>query len=135
MKIELDPIGYISSPYKSREDIPRQSVHVKDKEATIKINDEYKDGLLGIEAGDYIIIIFYFHKVKETFLQVKPCKSKELKGVFSTRAPVRPNQLGLTIAKVIEVSDGKIKFDGVDMLDGTPVIDIKPYSEGLNPNK
>ena len=140
MDIIFTPIGYIQSPFKELEDIPRQSIYAKDKRATIEILSEYVEGIRDIEAGDYIILLFNFHKSKGyNLLQIPggnkaPKHLNRPKGVFSTRSPHRPNAIGMSIVKVITVHNNMIEIEGVDMLDGTPVIDIKPYSPQLNPH-
>lgn len=127
-KIVFNPIGYIRSPFVEGDDLPRQNFLAMDKEGSIEVLDEYKDGLLGLEPGDEIEIIFNFDKAEGYRLQLVPRASKdgEVKGIFATRAPFRPNGIGLSRIRINEIKDGIIKFNGVDMLDGTPVLDIKP---------
>lgn len=133
MEIIFEPIGYIKSPYKNKDEIPRQSVLKENVNAKIKFEPKYEDGMYGYEIGDYIIIYFYFHESKEYKMIINPHGSKEEKGVFATRSPNRPNGIGMSIVKIINIQDQEIEFEGVDMLNDTPVLDIKPYSEGLNP--
>lgn len=136
MKIEMKPIGYIKSPYKTLDEIPRQSVLSEDKTAVIEILPEYKEGIEGIEESSYGVILFYFHKsTGEVSLKQVPCKSNKVTGVFSTRSPKRPNGIGMSIVKFTKVEENSLEIKGVDMLDGTPVLDIKPYSPGLNPKQ
>lgn len=132
-KIEFHPVGIIRSPFKTTEEIPRQSIHAADKTAVIEIREEFKDGLKDLEKLSYIIVLFQFHQSKDYHLITRPHGSKEEKGVFATRSPHRPNPIGMSIVKLLEIDGCNIKIQGVDMLDGTPVIDIKPYSPGLNP--
>ncbi|ACA54712.1 tRNA (N6-threonylcarbamoyladenosine(37)-N6)-methyltransferase TrmO [Clostridium botulinum] len=131
--IKLNPIGYIKSPFKNLEEIPPQSIYAKDKKALIEIKEELVEGLKGLDKNSHIIILFYFNKSKDFNLITKTPWSDEKKGVFSTRSPRRPNPIGLSIVKLIGIDHNKIIIEGVDMLDGTPVLDIKPYSEKLNP--
>lgn len=91
------------------------------------------EGLKYLDKSSHIIILFYFNKSKDFDLITKTPWSDEKKGVFSTRSPRRPNPIGLSIVKLIEIDHNKIIIEGIDMLDGTPVLDIKPYSEELNP--
>lgn len=136
MKIEMSPIGYIDSPYKILEEIPRQSVLSKDKTATIKLLPQYIDGIEGIEKDSYGIILFYFHKsTGQIPLKQVSRKTNKLTGLFNTRSPKRPNGIGMSIVKFRNVGIDQLEIEGVDMLDGTPVLDIKPYSKGLNPNE
>ncbi|APC83787.1 tRNA (N6-threonylcarbamoyladenosine(37)-N6)-methyltransferase TrmO [Clostridium botulinum] len=131
--IKLNPIGYIKSPFKNLEEIPPQSIYAKDKKALIEIKEELVEGLKDLDKNSHIIILFYFNKSKDFNLITKTPWSDEKKGVFSTRSPRRPNPIGLSIVKLIEIDHNKIIIKGIDMLDGTPVLDIKPYSEELNP--
>lgn len=134
MVINMKPIGYIKSPYKSVKEIPRQSVLSEDKTALIEILPEYKEGLTGIEENSYGIILFYFHKStgEVPMIQVSR-KSNKATGVFNTRSPRRPNGIGMSIVKFTKIEENKLEIQGVDMVDGTPVLDIKPYSPSLNP--
>ncbi|ACA44009.1 tRNA (N6-threonylcarbamoyladenosine(37)-N6)-methyltransferase TrmO [Clostridium botulinum] len=131
--IKLNPIGYIKSPFKNLEEIPPQNIYAKDKKALIEIKEELVEGLKDLDKNSHIIILFYFNKSKDFNLITKTPWSDEKKGVFSTRSPRRPNPIGLSIVKLIEIDHNKIIIKGIDMLDGTPVLDIKPYSEELNP--
>ena len=140
MDIIFKPIGHIKSPFKELENIPTQSIYAKDKKATIEILSEYAEGIRDIEGGSYIVLLFNFHKSKGyKLLQIprgakKATDSNQPKGVFSTRSPHRPNAIGMSIVKVIEVNNNIIEIEGVDVLNGTPVLDIKPYIPHLNPH-
>lgn len=122
------PIGYVRT---SADSVPRHW-SVSDLEGEIVINPEFKEGLRDIKPGDKIVIIFCFHKSPpfspEKLIQ-KPPHLDEKKGVFSTCSPHRPNPIGLSVVEVIEVSENIIKVRRIDMFDGTPVLDIKPYIE------
>lgn len=133
MKISMEPIGYIKSPFKDKKEIPRQSIYAENEKATIEILQEYKEGIKGIEEGSYGIILFFFHKSEGSSLSKISHETGESRGVFSSRSPNRPNGIGMSIVKFTRIEDNKIEFQGVDMVDGTPVLDIKPYSEKLNP--
>lgn len=133
MNINMEPIGYIKSGINDQKDLPKQSVLNQDKKAIIEISPKYVEGIEGIKENSYGVILFYFHKSKEAPLRVIPHGKDEITGVFATRSPKRPNGIGLSIVKFTKVSENKLEFEGVDMLDGTPVLDIKPYSEKLNP--
>lgn len=136
MQITMNPIGYISSPYKQKSQTPTQSV-LSEETGSIKLNSELIDGLYGLVAEQYIEIYFYFDKSDklnlETELKFKHHISGEIRGVFATRSPNRPNGIGKSIVEILEIRENVIKFKAVDMLDGTPVLDIKPYVERLNP--
>lgn len=125
---EFKPIGYVRN---NAENIPRHW-SISEVEGEIVIEPEYKLGLRDIKAGDRIVVLFVFHKSPafnpEKLIQ-KPPHLNETKGVFSTCSPHRPNPIGLSVLKVLEVRDNVIKVKGLDIFDGTPVLDIKPYIE------
>lgn len=135
MKIEFKPIGYIRSPFKNREDIPRQSVLASDKEAIIEILPEFEKGLLGLKEGENIVVFFNFHKSDSYDLRFKSHSTGDEIGVFASRSPNRPNGIGQSIVLLEKIEGNKLYIKGVDMLDETPLLDIKPYSRGLNPKE
>lgn len=128
MKIELTPIGFVKTEAKS---IPRHWT-VSDVEGKIIINEKYKEGIRDIKAGQRIIVLFYFHQsppFTPDILKQKPKHSDESKGVFSICSPVRPNPIGMSVVEVLGIEGSIIHIKGLDMIDGTPVLDIKPYVE------
>ncbi len=130
MEIKMQPIGYIKSPFKTKEEIPRQSIYAKDTKAVIEILEQYREGISDIHAGTYGVILFYFHKSEGYRLRLIP-RSREIEvGVFSSRSPNRPNGIGMSVVKFTKNDGRQLEFEGVDMLDGTPVLDIKPYVKG-----
>lgn len=135
MKISMEAIGYIRSEYKERSELPTQSVLNADKKAIIEISPKYVEGIEGIEAGSYGVVLFHFHKSTKAPLRIIPHGKDEITGIFSTRSPNRPNGIGMSIVKFTKVEGNELEFEGVDMLDGTPVLDIKPYSSKLNPRE
>ncbi len=132
--IVFEPIGYIKSPFKKLDEIPPQSIYAKQKIAIIEIMEKYKEGLRHLDRNSHIIVQFYFHKSKNYDLLTQTPWSEEEKGVFATRSPRRPNPIGITVVKLKQIKGCKLEIEGVDMLDGTPVLDIKPYSPKLNPH-
>ena len=133
MDITMEPIGYIRSEYTDRKALPKQSVLNTHKRAVIEILPKFLEGIEGIKEGNYGVVLFNFHKSTEAPLRICPHGKDEMTGVFSTRSPNRPNGIGLSIVKFTKIEGHKLEFEGVDMLDGTPVLDIKPYSSDLNP--
>jgi tRNA-Thr(GGU) m(6)t(6)A37 methyltransferase TsaA len=134
-QIRFNPIGFVRSNYSRLEDIPRQSIFSPDEKAEIIVKEDYVQGLIGLSDYEYLIVLFYFHLSEKPQLIVKP-KGRdgvEQCGVFASRSPHRPNPIGLSIVKLITVRENVIEFKGVDMIDGTPVLDIKGYSKDLNP--
>ncbi|WP_196594895.1 tRNA (N6-threonylcarbamoyladenosine(37)-N6)-methyltransferase TrmO [Pectinatus sottacetonis] len=126
MDIAIKPIGLIKSDFKVTTDIPRQSIYGKDKKACAIIDEEYALGLQGLQAGQFIEIVFYFNKSDKAPLLQYPCCGIEKKGVFSIRSPHRPNHIGISKVKILKIEKNIVYFTGVDMLNDTPIIDIKP---------
>ncbi len=122
----IKPIGYIRHCHK---DIPRHW-SLSELEGEIVIDEDYVLGIRDIKAGNLIVILFLFDRAVSFTMDrliVKPPHCDEYRGVFSTCSPVRPNPIGLSIVEVLEVHDFTIKVKRIDMFDGTPVLDIKPY--------
>ncbi len=132
MKIELEPVGIIRTPHKSQEGMPIQPLGAEGMEGRIELNPEMKDGLKDIERFSHIILIYYFHESSGCILIQKPFMSETPRGVFSIRSPKRPNPIGLSIVKLIRVEDNIVYFERPDQLDGTPLLDIKPYVPELD---
>lgn len=125
MKIEFEPIGYFKTPYKTKENMPIQPP--REEECEIIIEERFREGLKDLEGFSRIILIFNFHKSEGFELHTKPFLDDERRGVFAVRAPRRPNPIGLSIARLLGISGGTLKIEGADVLDGTPLLDIKPY--------
>ena len=126
LSIEIRPIGYIHT---DSDIIPRHWT-VSDVEGVLNIKKRYISGLRDIKAGQRIVVIFLFHKSSEftpDLLCQNPPHNKGKRGIFSICSPVRPNPIGMSVVEVQEINGGQIKVRGIDMLDGTPVLDIKPY--------
>jgi tRNA-Thr(GGU) m(6)t(6)A37 methyltransferase TsaA len=121
------PIGIIHSPFKEPHDAPIQSVCATDIEGTVEIYPEYTEGLADLEGFSHIILLYHFHLSKGFSLKVKPYLDEQLRGVFATRAPARPNPIGMSIVRLVKVEGEKLYIRDVDILDGTPLLDIKPY--------
>ncbi len=122
----LQIIGLLHGDIKKLEDAPK-NYSESDKVGTIEIFPPYLDGLDGISAGQTIVVLFWLHKSSREVLKVYPRgdTSRGLRGVFSTRSPVRPNPIALSELRVLTIDGNHIKVSGLDILDGTPVIDIK----------
>ena len=125
--IAIKPIGVVHSPFTEKNGTPIQPGGAKNVVGEIEIFAEYVDGLEDLEGFSHIILVYQFHKLKNVHLRVKPFMDTETHGVFSTRSPGRPNLIGLSVLKLEEIIGNKLIISNVDMLDGTPVIDIKPY--------
>lgn len=127
MTYTVTPIGLIHSPLKKREDAPIQPVYGVGHTATIEIYPEYHDGLKDLAGFSHIIVLYWFHRSSGYRLQCRPFLDAVERGVFATRAPRRPNPIGLSVVECRAVEGGQVTIRGVDMVDGTPVLDIKPY--------
>jgi len=127
MDMVFHPIGYISSPYKTLAEVPRGGWADKETEAEIVLDEKYVEGAADIKPGEQYMLIFCFHKSEGYSLTVHAGGDGPLRGVFSTHSPHRPNHIGVSFITVTKISGNRISFTGVDMLDGTPVLDIKSY--------
>ncbi len=134
MKFELKQIATIRSPYCDLVNMPVQPKGAKDVYATIAFEEQYAEGLKDLDKFSHVYLIYYFHKVKEPQLSVIPFNDKTHtpRGVFSTRTPMHPNSLGLSVVELVKVEDNIVTIKGVDILDGTPLLDIKPYIENFD---
>jgi len=126
-KYIIKPIGEIKSPFKYTEHSPRQPGYSGGAEGTIKIYRPYIKGLEGLERFKYIIVLFYLDRIKGYRLTAVPPSSNSPRGVFASRSPYRPNHIGLSVVELLKIENNLLKIRNVDMLEGTPVIDIKPY--------
>lgn len=126
-KFTFNPIGIIHTPHKERVGMPIQPPGANGVKGTIEVVAKFADGLKDIEGFSHIIVLFCFHKSEGYKLQVSPFLEDDKHGLFAVRAPNRPNPIGMSIVK-LEKRDGNILYiDNPDMLDGTPLLDIKPY--------
>ncbi len=126
MLLDLRQIGTIRTSFKTSEGVPIQPSN-SDVIGHVEVNEEYVKGLRSLDMFSHIILLYWFHKAKPAKMEVKPYLDTKTHGLFSTRAPARPNPIGLSIVELVEINENVIKFRGADMLDETPLIDIKPY--------
>ena len=122
----LKIIGVLHGDIKSRDDAPR-NFDVSERVGTLEIYPEYQEALDGIAPDQNIVVLFWLHKSKRDILKVYPRgdKSNGLRGVFSTRSPVRPNPIAISELKVLAIYGNQLEVSGLDILDGTPIVDIK----------
>lgn len=124
-------IGHITSPWTTRETCPKNMRAAREtgQPALLTIDAPYRAGLQGLERASHVIILSWLHHAPRNLIVQKPRHAAEAKGVFGLRSPARPNPIGLHVAKLVALdqSTGRIDRDAIDVLDGTPVIDIKPY--------
>jgi tRNA-Thr(GGU) m(6)t(6)A37 methyltransferase TsaA len=125
--MNLQPIGVIRSDLVARDEAPKQGSEGA-PDAWLEVDAQVADGLLGIAAGDEIIVITWFHQADRDVLRVHPRSdpSNPLTGVFATRSPDRPNPLGLHTVTVREIDGNRLRIGPIEAIDGTPVVDIKP---------
>ncbi len=130
-KIDFTPIGEIRSEYKERKDVPRQSYLADDIESTIMLYPEYERGMSDLEGFSHIIVLAYMHLSSGSLVARPPMDGKE-RGVFATRSPSRPNSIGLSVAKVKAIKGTEIHVTSLELVHGTPILDIKPYIPALD---
>ncbi len=126
-QIILRPIGIIHSPYKESKGIPIQGTFDDKVEAWLELKGEYVNGLKDLDGFSHAIVIYYFHKSHREEIEGRPLLEQNNHGIFAIRSPHRPNHIGFSIIRIKSIRANKVYFTEVDMLDGTPLLDIKPY--------
>jgi len=125
------PIGFVSSPFKDTASIPKGLGAKHDAEGVLKILPELEPGLTDIEGFSHLIVLWEFDRSQGFALLGTPPSDNRPHGIFATRSPRRPNPIGLTIVELLRRDGASLHVRGVDMLDGTPILDIKPYLSGV----
>ena len=125
--IKIVPIGVIHTPFHSIENMPIQPIGAAGVEGVIELNAEFTEGLEDLEGFSHLTLIYHLHQVVGYQLKVQPFMDDKSHGVFATRSPKRPNALGISTVKLVRIANNKIWVEGADMLNGTPLIDIKPF--------
>lgn len=126
-KITMTPIGIIKTPHKTIEGMPIQPTGAKGIKGELHIKEEFADGLKDLEGFSHINILYHFHKVNGYSLEVHPFLDNKTHGIFATRSPKRPNKIGSSIVKVDKVENNIVYISNIDVLDETPLLDIKPH--------
>ena len=126
-KICYQPIGVIHSPFQEISGMPIQPSSALGVRGRIALNPKYQPGLMDLDGFSHLILLYHFHQVQGEAMTVTPFLDTEARGLFATRAPKRPNPIGLSIVKLLEIEDSTLRIENVDILDGTPLLDIKPY--------
>jgi tRNA (adenine37-N6)-methyltransferase len=121
------PIGVVHSPFKMPQDVPIQSAAAKEVVGSVEVSQEYVEGLKDVEGFSHLILVYHFHLAQQYSLLVTPFLDKRLHGVFSTRAPSRPNPVGVSIVRLTKIEKNLLHIQDVDIIDGTPLLDIKPF--------
>ena len=127
MAISYKPIGIIRSPFHNLEEMPIQPSSESSGLGTVEIYPEFVDGLKDLDDFSHIYLLYHFHKMRQSKLLVTPFLDTETHGIFATRAPSRPNPIGISLVKIVSLENNLIHVDHVDILDETPLLDIKPY--------
>lgn len=127
MEIRYQAIGIIHSPFKDLKDMPIQPSGASGVKGTVEIFPEYVEGLKDLEGFSHIILLYHFHQAQPPELVVTPFMNTHSHGVFATRAPNRPNSIGLSIVRLMRIEQNILHVENVDILAGTPLLDLKPY--------
>ncbi len=134
-EIKYRPIGIIHTPHEEAEGTPIQPKGAKGIEGEVEVYSEYKDGLKDLEGFSHIILLFHCHLSGNYSLRQKPYMDDEEHGIFAMRGPSRPNPIGLSIVKLNSVEDNILKIENVDIIDETPLLDIKPFVPEFDQNQ
>jgi tRNA-Thr(GGU) m(6)t(6)A37 methyltransferase TsaA len=126
MAIPMVPIGVIHTPFAEGDEIPIQPAFSQ-VAGRVEVYAEYAEGLQDIEGFSHIILLYALHRSSGYALLVKPFLDHRLRGIFATRHPRRPNPIGLSVVRLLARHDSMLEVEGIDVLDGTPLLDIKPY--------
>jgi len=127
MKISYQPIGVVHSPFTLAKGVPIQPSRAKGVQGTIEIIPAYHQALDDLDGFSHIIVLAHLHRAKPYRLKVIPYLDTKPRGLFATRSPSRPNPIGLSVVRLLGIEGGVLAIEGVDLLDGTPVLDLKPY--------
>ena len=129
--LQMKPIGFVRSPYSETTQIPKGCGTKHEAEGELEILSEFEPGLQDIEGFSHLFVIWAFHKADGSSLLATPPTDDRPHGVFATRSPRRPNPIGLTVVELLARTGNRLRVRGLDMLDGTPVLDIKPYMSSI----
>ena len=126
-RIEVEPIGTIHTPYTEHADIPIQGRFKSGVEGWVELDPAFQEGLRGLEGFSHAILLYHFHGSQRTETQGRPFLERQSHGIFAIRSPHRPNHIGLSVVAIERIEGRRLYFSHVDALDGTPLLDIKPY--------
>lgn len=126
-EIKYKPIGVIHSPFKEPKGTPIQPAGAKGIDGRVEVFREYAEGLTDIEGFSHIILLYHFHLSKGSSLKARPFMDDEEHGVFAMRGPSRPNSIGISVVHLMGIEENILHIQDVDIVDGTPLLDIKPY--------
>ena len=132
--ISYTPIGIIHSPFTELDGMPIQPSAAQGIKGHILINEEFAEGLDDLDGFSHIYLLYHLHLSNSYNLKVVPFLDDKLRGIFSTRAPKRPNPIGLSLVKLNQIEMNRLEIENVDIIDGTPLLDIKPYVPDMDEN-
>lgn len=127
MRIEYEPIGTFHTPFTRARGMPVQPSGANGVRGTIEIEPRFHDGLRDLDGFSHVIVLYHLHRIEGYELIVTPYLDTEQHGIFATRSPRRPNPIGLSVLHLERIENGTLFVEGVDVLDGTPVLDLKPF--------
>ncbi len=127
LSIEYRPIGVLRSPFTSTEGMPIQPSRAREVQGSVEVFPEYAQGLADLDGFSHLILLTHLHRSSDFRLQVVPFLDNEPRGLFATRSPSRPNPIGLSVVRLVSIDGSVLAIKDIDLLDGTPVLDIKPY--------
>jgi tRNA (adenine37-N6)-methyltransferase len=131
----MQPIGYVRSPFQDTKAIPKGLGAKHEAEGVLELRPKFAEGLRDIEGFSHLFVIWQFDRSADFDLTVTPPSDNRPHGVFATRSPRRPNPIGLTVVELLGRDGAQLRVRGVDMLDGTPILDIKPYLSSIPPEQ
>ena len=134
-EIKYKPIGIIHTPHKKAEGTPIQPKGAKGIKGQVEVYPEYKKGLKDLDGFSHIILLFHCHLSGNYSLRQKPFMDEEKHGIFAMRGPSRPNPIGLSVVKLKDVKGNMLEIENVDIIDETPLLDIKPYVPEFDQNE
>jgi tRNA-Thr(GGU) m(6)t(6)A37 methyltransferase TsaA len=125
--IAYTPIGVVRSPFTSLQGMPLQTIAAQGVRGSVELDPAFRAGLHDLDGFSHLILLTHLHRMSGFTLQVTPFLDTHPRGVFATRSPKRPNPIGLSVVRLIAIEDGSLLIEDVDVLDGTPLLDLKPY--------
>lgn len=125
--VTYHPIGEVKSPFKAPQEVPRPGSAQVEASGTLVIDEQWEPGLRGLDAFSHIIVLAHLHEVTDTQLQVTPMGQRTV-GIFATSGPPRPNPIGHSVLALDGISENRLAVSNLDLIDGTPILDLKPYA-------
>ena len=133
MSIHYSPIGVIHTPFTDLAGMPIQPTGAAGVQGRIELEPAYLDGLQDLDGFSHVVLIYHLHRAEKPRMVVTPFLDTKPRGLFATRAPTRPNPIGLSVVRLLAIEDNVLRIENVDMLDGTPLLDIKPNIPDIEP--